>query len=201
MVKPAPRIGWASRLHNAWRRLSSRHPATPPDTAARSVGRFSPTEPTEGPEKHGRSAPDERRHRGRCGASVLLCVGGGACQAVSEVEVPEGHARRFEDNRARDARPDALGWSRMGAPKPHRNRQVALRRAQPLGNHVSPHDPSPERRVADQETALRIMAQDLGDTPLFDKEWPRPLDRGPYTKTERSMIRLSARAASRSCNS
>ena len=31
---------------------------------------------------------------------------------------------------------------------------------------------SPERRTADQEKALRIMAADVGDDALFNKEWP-----------------------------
>ena len=32
---------------------------------------------------------------------------------------------------------------------------------------------SPERRTADQQTALRIMAADVGDAALFNMEWPR----------------------------
>src|SRR6185436_14862674 len=32
---------------------------------------------------------------------------------------------------------------------------------------------SSKRRGADQEIALRIMAADLGDRPLFEKEWSR----------------------------
>jgi hypothetical protein len=32
---------------------------------------------------------------------------------------------------------------------------------------------SPERRTADQEAILRIMAVDIGDVALFEKEWPR----------------------------
>ena len=32
---------------------------------------------------------------------------------------------------------------------------------------------SPERRTTDQETALRIMAADVGDAALFQVEWPK----------------------------
>ncbi len=32
---------------------------------------------------------------------------------------------------------------------------------------------SPDRRTADQETALRIMAADVGDAALFEREWPK----------------------------